>query len=791
MCECGAGIRIEALGGFRVVAARRERREARSQPIRSALLVYLAVEGEATRDTLLGLFWPELPEARARHALSQALHKLRRELGREWVHAEGEALLVDASVEIDARAFEQAVSRGQHREALELYSGHFLEGWRLHATSGFELWVDAQRDRLTSLFAKASREDVRAREGAGDGDGALDAARRWARLCPLDDAAHGAFVEALVCAGRRAEAARHYDAILRRRAEEGLAPSPDFVTRAARALSIKGKSQAASGPRAVDCVVVLPLENATGREDLEPLGRLAADWIVEGLDRAAMARVVPVLDALRTTRAVPPSDARGDVRVLELARESQAGTLVSGSFYILDEHLELRAQVVDVSTGELRASAEPVRVAPGDVAQGVALLRDRVLGVLAAALDTRWSGLPSPPELGVHPPAYDAYRAYASGLEPFLAGDYTAAVPWLECAAALDPGFSRPRFLAAAALGHLGEWERVVPHVCALEGMAARLSPYEAGSLRWQQATLAGDRELAHALSSAGWHRYPGTLAHFVAVLDALAVNRPRAALDIARQLEPGRGWLRELFLYWDAMTTAHHMVCEHEAELEHARRGRSAFPALVSALACEARSLAAAGDSGRLAARLRELEDLPPQRGFPPARVLRLVAGELRAHGRPERAVEYASRAVEWLRLASVPGALGAASRGDLAAALYEAGSWDEAAALFRQLAAEFPSNLDFRARLGVLAARGGQHELAAAVDRELADSPKPFLFGRNTLWRARIVAVGGEPARAVSLLRRSCHEGLVFGLEVHVDPDLATLRGSHEFQEFLRPKG
>lgn len=42
-----------------------------------ALLSYIAVEGPVSRDNLLGMFWPEKPEERARHSLSQARSPLR------------------------------------------------------------------------------------------------------------------------------------------------------------------------------------------------------------------------------------------------------------------------------------------------------------------------------------------------------------------------------------------------------------------------------------------------------------------------------------------------------------------------------------------------------------------------------------------------------------------------------------------------------------------------------------------------------------------------------------------
>ncbi len=54
------------------------------QPKRLALLVYLAVATPRRfhrRDTLLGIFWPELDAEHARPALRRALYFLRRSLG--------------------------------------------------------------------------------------------------------------------------------------------------------------------------------------------------------------------------------------------------------------------------------------------------------------------------------------------------------------------------------------------------------------------------------------------------------------------------------------------------------------------------------------------------------------------------------------------------------------------------------------------------------------------------------------------------------------------------------------
>lgn len=77
-----------------------------SQPKRLCLLAYLALaDGPVARSTLVALFWPESDEERARNALSQSLHYLRRSLGPGVVESvEGDRIRVAPErVWVDAR----------------------------------------------------------------------------------------------------------------------------------------------------------------------------------------------------------------------------------------------------------------------------------------------------------------------------------------------------------------------------------------------------------------------------------------------------------------------------------------------------------------------------------------------------------------------------------------------------------------------------------------------------------------------------------------------------------------
>src|SRR5262245_52036509 len=152
-------------------------REVLSQPKRVALLVYLAVEGArgpVSRDRLLGMFWPESDSARARNALSQALHALRQGVGGDVIERQG-ATTVEIHAErlwCDATAFADAIERGDTDLALDLYRGEFCPTLFLSGTPDVEQWIDEQRRRLRRLALASARGHAERLAAKADPDGA-------------------------------------------------------------------------------------------------------------------------------------------------------------------------------------------------------------------------------------------------------------------------------------------------------------------------------------------------------------------------------------------------------------------------------------------------------------------------------------------------------------------------------------------------------------------------------------------------------------------------------------------
>jgi serine/threonine-protein kinase len=206
-----------------------------TQPKLLALLTYLAVakpRGFHRRDTLLGLFWPDQDQRRARASLRKAVHVLRRALGAEVVVARGDEELGVAPEHFwcDAVAFELAASSGSLGHALELYAGDLLEGFFVAGAPEFERWHEGERARLRDCAAQqawalAERAAAEARPA--------DAAR-WARravgFTPDDETALRDLVSLLYRVGDRASALRAYDAFASR-LEQEFGTRPSALTR--------------------------------------------------------------------------------------------------------------------------------------------------------------------------------------------------------------------------------------------------------------------------------------------------------------------------------------------------------------------------------------------------------------------------------------------------------------------------------------------------------------------------------------------------------------------------------
>jgi serine/threonine-protein kinase len=177
-----------------------------------ALLALLAVSrGQAiSRDRVAAYLWPESDTERARGALKQALHVVRRQLGSgDAILGTAELRLNPSYIESDVGAFLGAVEEGRLELAAGLYGGPFLDGFHLPHSAEFEQWASAQREELAQRYGSVIERLAADAEARGDARAALPWLRRLQATDPLSTHVTLRLMRALGAAGERAAALRH------------------------------------------------------------------------------------------------------------------------------------------------------------------------------------------------------------------------------------------------------------------------------------------------------------------------------------------------------------------------------------------------------------------------------------------------------------------------------------------------------------------------------------------------------------------------------------------------------
>ena len=243
--------RLITLGRLTLVGAGGE--EDASLARRRLKLAVLAVLALARRpiprDTLLGLFWAEHDEPRARHSLSNALSSLRGALGDRSITTRDADVALDPEtpLDVDAIEFTTAIEQRDHARAVELYDGPFLEGFHVDESPAFEQWVSRERRRLESLFVKACGEHCASLARSRRWPECLTVANRWLDIEPLSADAAIYLLNAIKAPGTRAalaQALEEFEALRTRLNHEfELAPHPSVIE-----LSTRIREQLATAP---------------------------------------------------------------------------------------------------------------------------------------------------------------------------------------------------------------------------------------------------------------------------------------------------------------------------------------------------------------------------------------------------------------------------------------------------------------------------------------------------------------------------------------------------------------
>lgn len=183
-------------------------------------------ERTASRGYIAGLLWPEMERSKARRSLRQALYYLSRRGGDGIVDADdAEVRLEPGAVRVDFVELLSALESGDHARAVELYRGHFLDGFESKAGRELQHWIESENDRIRRGMSLAFSAAVGAALNDGDPGTAVRYARRYAEDSPLGEEAHVLLIRALRAAGSHRAALAAYEGY-RSRLERELRDEP-------------------------------------------------------------------------------------------------------------------------------------------------------------------------------------------------------------------------------------------------------------------------------------------------------------------------------------------------------------------------------------------------------------------------------------------------------------------------------------------------------------------------------------------------------------------------------------
>src|SRR5215467_2746880 len=172
-----------------------------SRPRKLAVLSWLALRPRrsATRDSIVGVFWPERDEQRAFNSLSDALSHLRRALGPGILVSRAREIVLpdDAPLHVDALELCAAAASEDHARVVALYAGPFLEGMYIREAPAFDDWRERERERFARLFARSAMHRCAELARVQQWDECRSLAERWLDADPTSADAAVSLLRAL------------------------------------------------------------------------------------------------------------------------------------------------------------------------------------------------------------------------------------------------------------------------------------------------------------------------------------------------------------------------------------------------------------------------------------------------------------------------------------------------------------------------------------------------------------------------------------------------------------------
>ncbi len=193
-----SGVKISLLGGFQLEVHQQIISRLESRKVES-LLAFLVMYQDRphTREVLVGMFWPDMPETKAKANLRRALYVIRKALKNQQDHILTESNQVQfdpmSRALLDVKNFEQYISKAKSlseleklnhlEQAIEIYRGPFMDGY-------YDDWLIEQQQRLADVHLNGLELLSNCQSALGQYEKAIESCQQLIALQPTHEQAY-------------------------------------------------------------------------------------------------------------------------------------------------------------------------------------------------------------------------------------------------------------------------------------------------------------------------------------------------------------------------------------------------------------------------------------------------------------------------------------------------------------------------------------------------------------------------------------------------------------------------
>jgi len=532
---------------------------------------------------------------------------------------------------------------------------------------------------------------------------------------------------------------------------------------------------------------VLPFENLTNNKDFDVVGRMAADWITEGLMSQEDIKIVS-FNNVKENLALASMDLTQQSNA-KFMSATGAEKLITGRIYLEGNQLILKSSLQDAATGTIENVFKSIAGNPEQPSKVLGELIAYILGYYAARDNVKYGKT----VWGDSPPKVGAYAAFDKGMD-FFGKDYDKAIYHFQRAQQIDSTFYAPYLWHITAYSNIGQPAIADSFYAKVSQRFQPLStPSQLQSEFMPALILHKNKEQCEALKKMLKVDPKDPTVNYLAGLNAYRLNRPKETVAIYSILDAKIiDYNKPSYAWWNSnYASALMRTKKYEKALAIIDYVPKDFGSIVFPLR-KARIYVLTNQIDSLQNLLHTIENQTFFNGNV-ANVFSEIGHTFGLMGDKIQQKSWNEKAIQWINNQPEGQSI---NHYDLAESNYGASNYQIALPMFESLLHKtdkqkaFGSYIFYKRRIALLHAKLNDTAAAESILSELKAIDYKYDFGYTAYAIGSIYAQLGEKQKAINWLKQAFQKGYSFSVyRYDNDLDLQSLKGEAAWDDFVRP--